>query len=93
MPGDWVKFQNIADYSSKHSEGLWSGENAVYLGGGKFSGFGAQSKTEDQMKEKLLEKYNQGLSPADQKKLADVPGLGHTAKRPVMGKIMNEWNR
>jgi|GEM_PF-5571292 len=90
MPGDWVKFQNIADYSSKHPGGLWSGENAVYLGGGKFSGFGAQSLTEGQMLNELLEHYNRGLPPAEQKKLEDVPGLGHMAKRPVMEKIMSE---
>ncbi len=42
------------------------------------------------MLNELLEHYNRGLPPAEQKKLEDVPGLGHMAKRPVIGKIMNE---
>ena len=36
LPGDWVYFKNYADYITWNPGGLWTGEHALYMGGGKF---------------------------------------------------------
>jgi nucleoid-associated protein YgaU len=66
QPGDWVYFWNCAEYHVKHPGGAWGGENAVFKGGGMFSGFGAADMTEEQMNRELHKQYNDGLAPADQ---------------------------
>jgi Protein-glutamine gamma-glutamyltransferase len=88
IPGDWVYFRNIADYLTKHPNGFWSGEHALYLGGGKFQGFGTTVLTEGELREKLLDSYNVGLPPAQRKQAEDVPGLQHYANRPVVENIV-----
>jgi len=88
IPGDWVYFRNLADYLTKHPNGFWSGEHALYLGGGKFQGFGTTVLTEDEMREKLLDSYNQGLPVAQKKQIGDVPGLQSYAHRPVVENIV-----
>jgi hypothetical protein len=88
IPGDWVYFRNIADYLTKHPNGVWSGEHTLYLGDGKFQGFGTTVVTEDEMREKLLANYNAGLPPRQQKQIGDVPGLQKYAHRPVVENIV-----
>lgn len=87
LPGDWVYFKNVDDYGDKHPGGFWTGEHALYLGGGKFRGFGTKELSEDDLKKELLREYNAGLDAADQKTLADVPGLRDYARRPVIAEI------
>jgi len=87
MPGDWVYFKNISDYILKHPGGLWTGEHAMYMGRGKFRGFGVQNLTEADMNKELLDAYNAGLPDAEKKVLADVPGLQDYARRPVIKEI------
>ena len=72
LPGDWVYFKNFPDYLSKHPGGSWQGENAIYLGDGKYQGFGVDRLNEDDMNKKLVEKYNTGLPAADNKTVADL---------------------
>jgi len=88
IPGDWVYFRNIADYLTKHPNGFWSGEHALYLGDGKFQGFGTAVLTEAGMQKKLLDGYNVGLPAAQQKQLGDVPGRQDYAHRPVVENIV-----
>jgi Protein-glutamine gamma-glutamyltransferase/Domain of unknown function (DUF4157) len=88
IPGDWIYFKNIADYGSKHPGGFWTGEHTMYLGDGKFQGFGTVVSTEAEINQKLLDNYNTGLPAAQQKKLADVPGLQNYARRPVANKMV-----
>ena len=88
IPGDWVYFRNIADYLTKHPNGFWSGEHTLYLGDGKFQGFGTTVLTEGALREKLLDHYNEGLPIAQQKQLDDVPGLQSYANRPVVENIV-----
>ncbi|HEX2690415.1 MAG TPA: hypothetical protein VHN14_27560 [Kofleriaceae bacterium] len=87
IPGDWVYFRNIADYLIKHPGGFWSGEHTLYLGDGKFQGFGTTVLTESEMVEKLLANYNAGLPVAQQKQIGDVPGCQNYAHRPVVENI------
>jgi hypothetical protein len=87
LPGDWVYFKNISDYITKHPGGFWTGEHAIFLGGGKFRGFGTAERTEDGLKQELLDQYNAGLPAADHKVLADVPGLQNYCRRPVIAEI------
>ena len=89
LPGDWVYFKNIADYIIKHPGGVWSGEHALYLGGGKFRGFGIAKQTESELNKELLKEYNAGLPTGDKKAIGDVPGLLHFARRPVIKEITN----
>ena len=88
IPGDWVYFKNILDYGAKHPGGFWTGEHTMYLGDGKFQGFGTVVSTESEINQKLLDNYNTGLPAAQQKKLADVPGLQNYARRPVANKMV-----
>ncbi len=88
MPGDWVYFKNIDDYIAKHPGGLWSGEHTLYLGGGLFRGFGVPEVSEADLRQRLLDAYNTGLPPADQKTRADVPGLQDYARRPVIKEVL-----
>ncbi|HEX7836383.1 MAG TPA: DUF4157 domain-containing protein [Kofleriaceae bacterium] len=89
IPGDWVYFRNFPDYGAKHPGGFWTGEHTMYLGDGKFQGFGTGVSTEAEINQKLLDNYNDGLPPAQQKKLADVPGLQKYARRPVADKMVH----
>jgi hypothetical protein len=67
VPGDWVYFVNYPDYAVRHPNGAFTGENALYLGGGRFRGFGVDVMTHDDMNEYLRARYNDGL-PAAQRK-------------------------
>lgn len=62
LPGDWVYLANHPDYvacesvvsemgkkRNQPSRGLWSGEHAVYVGEGKFSGFGMAEASYEQI--------------------------------------------
>lgn len=77
LPGDWVYFKNFADYPSRNPSGLWRGENAIYLGNGKYRGFGVPSLTETDMNAKLVSNYNSelGESKTVPDLLADGGGL------------------
>jgi hypothetical protein len=88
IPGDWVYFKNFGDYIDKHPGGFWSGEHTMYLGDGKFQGFGTEESTEDGINKKLLAAYNDGLPGSQQKKLEDLPGLQNYARRPVAENIV-----
>jgi hypothetical protein len=71
VPGDWVYFMNYPEYEKvnkilettkkkkKLLPGAFEGENAVYLGGGRYKGFGVEECTFDQMVKKLKEEYNE----------------------------------
>jgi protein-glutamine gamma-glutamyltransferase len=76
LPGDWVYFKNFADYLTKHPDGYWQGENAIYMGGGKYRGFGVSSLSEADLNAELVRVYNQGLPAADQKTVADLLAEG-----------------
>ncbi|HEX4294564.1 MAG TPA: DUF4157 domain-containing protein [Rhizomicrobium sp.] len=67
VKGDWVYFWNCKQYHVVHPGGAWGGENAIYEGGGLFSGFGASHKTMDDMNQALWEAYNDGLMLGDGK--------------------------
>jgi len=67
IPGDWVYFQNYLDYQTLHPGGAFSGENAVYMGAGKYRGFGVDSMTFDQMVNYLQVQFNNKLPGSKQK--------------------------
>jgi hypothetical protein len=88
LPGDWIYFKNMDDYIDKHPGGLWSGEHTMYLGDGKFRGFGTSEKTEQQMLDKLMEAYNTGLPDIEKiTNTSQLPGLMNYARRPVISEI------
>jgi hypothetical protein len=93
--GDWYYFQNHPLYEKKHPRGLWSGENAVYQGGGMWGGFGVKPKTEDEMNNELVERYKDDRSGADNEELKQY--LDKDGKLPpeweidkLGGKVPNE---
>lgn len=61
-------FKNHPHYMIKHPEGFWQGENAVYAGKKNeedfWVGFGAE-KTTDEMKQTLLDEYNEERTEED----------------------------
>ena len=72
--GDWHYFMNHPLYPKKHPAGLWSGENAIYLGDGKWGGFGAAAKTEDQMHDELVSQYGKERNGDDDAELKEHRG-------------------
>lgn len=64
-PGDWVYYVNHPHYPQKHPDGLWRGENAVYLGEDKFSGFGLPDMNENQFFNNMKRKFNEAPSSED----------------------------
>jgi hypothetical protein len=88
LPGDWVYFKNFDDYIQKHPNGFWSGEHTMYLGGGEFQGFGTAVSSAAEINQKLLDNYNAGLPPPQQKQIGDIPGMLLYARRPVMQRII-----
>ena len=61
IPGDWVYFTNFKEYEEKHPHGAFAGENALYLGGDLYRGFGVRAMTYSDMNQFLIERYNEGL--------------------------------
>lgn len=74
VPGDWVYFLNYEDYPKMHPKGAFTGENALYIGNGKFRGFGVDEMSFDQMVAYLRAQYNQGLNAKKKKKNREASG-------------------
>ncbi len=72
LPGDWVYFKNFKDYPTRVPGGFWQGENAIYLGDGKYRGFGVQAQTENELNRELVKQYNEGAVPHLTKTAADL---------------------
>ena len=103
LPGDWVYFKNYGDYITWNPGGLWSGEHALYMGGGKYQGFGpatfagGTSMTKEVLEQRLCDKYNVGADAAHQKTYTastsvypygnSIVGLRDYARRPVIKEI------
>jgi len=75
VPGDWVYFKNFPDYTIVNPGGLWQGENAIYMGNGKYQGFGSGLRTEPEMNKKLVEAYNDGVKNLLDKRKPDSLAL------------------
>ena len=74
--GGQYYFTNHPTYLLKHPAGAWQGENAVYMGKVNgvqmWSGFGADSVTEDQMFDTMVRKYNEPRTEVDNRKLEAI---------------------
>ncbi|HYP41731.1 MAG TPA: hypothetical protein VEX13_15345 [Chloroflexia bacterium] len=57
--GQKFYFQNVRGYHMRHPAGAFAGENAVYVGGGKWKGFGLPPSTLKQMQGHLYDAYVQ----------------------------------
>jgi hypothetical protein len=71
IPGDLMYMKNIDDYDEMAKEHgtqirLWAGENAVYNGGGKYTGLGCYNLDEIDLREQLRQGYfrDTGISPS-----------------------------
>ncbi len=85
LPGDWVYFKNFHDYQSRVPGGFWQGENAIYLGGGKYRGFGVVPQTEHDLNQELVNRYNNDALPHTTKTVADlIADGGGLLKWPVI---------
>jgi uncharacterized protein DUF4157/protein-glutamine gamma-glutamyltransferase-like protein len=77
--GDWVYFENHKGYQKCAPSGMWSGEHAMYVGDGKFMGFGlatADKKTAltyDEVLKELLDAFNDACGANLTTK--DIPGI------------------
>jgi hypothetical protein len=72
LPGDWVYFKNFHDYTARVPGGYWQGENAIYLGGGKYRGFGVAAMSENDLNQELVNQYNAHGVPVLSKTVADL---------------------
>ena len=79
--GDWVYFYNHPKYLLKHPGGAVQGENAIYMGNGKFQGFGMSDKTEDELLDWLVNIYNAPRDYSDYRVIL----LSYTDKTLVSG--------
>jgi hypothetical protein len=91
LPGDWVYFKNFKDYLVKHPSGYWQGENAIYLGGGMYRGFGVSPLAEAALNQELVNQYNLG-APPPAKTVADLIADGgglllNPVLRPIIAKV------
>ena len=56
--GDWVYFQNFPEYSILNPRGYWAGLHALYVGNGRFTGFGlARPMTAEDIHQTLIDQY------------------------------------
>ena len=71
--GGQYYFTNHPTYLLKHPGGAWQGENALYMGRVNgvqmWSGFGADSVTEDAMLDTMVRKYNEARDANDERRL------------------------
>ena len=91
LPGDWVYFKNFKDFLVKHPTSAWQGENAIYLGGGQYRGFGVPASDETKLNQELVDQYNQGATPP-LKTVADLIADGgglllNPVVRPIIGTL------
>ena len=90
LPGDWVYFTNFHDYTTRVPGGYWQGENAIYLGGGKFRGFGVAELSEHDMNQELVNRYNTEGAPPLTKTVADlIADGGGLQLNPVIRPIIS----
>jgi hypothetical protein len=75
LPGDWVYFKNFKDYLVKHPGTDWQGENAIYMGVGKYRGFGVKLMSEVDMNKELIKAYT-GKSTVDSAEIAALLAEG-----------------
>lgn len=71
LPGDWVYFKSFKDYDNTHAgpQAAWSGEHALYLGNGRYQGFGTLVLNYTGMVEAIIRNYNRmGLKDKSMKK-------------------------
>jgi len=92
LPGDWVYFKNFKDYTIRVPDGYWQGENAIYLGAGMYRGFGVDPKSETELNQELVDKYNSEALPHLSKTVADLIADGgglllDPVVRPIISKI------
>jgi hypothetical protein len=69
MVGDLYYFSNHKHYKYKHPAGSWSGENAIYAGNNKWSGFGAADVDYDTMMATILDEYNKKRTADDDRQI------------------------
>ena len=68
--GGWYYLANHRLYKYRHPRGIWSGENAIYIGrdedgNQRFSGFGVENATEAGLAGDLAELFNQAPTPEE----------------------------
>ena len=86
-------FKNFHDYTTRVPGGYWQGENAIYLGGGKFRGFGVAPLSETDLNQELVNRYNTDGAPPLSKTVADLIADGgglllDPVIRPIISKIV-----
>jgi hypothetical protein len=67
--GHWYYFKNDPRYITKHPNGLFQGENALFVGevNGRqtWAGLGVEPATEEEMLDDMAKAFNRGVDPAE----------------------------
>jgi hypothetical protein len=65
IKGDWIYYQNDVRYPEKHPDSLWMGENCIYEGNNKFSGFGLSGMTLQALKTSMERAFKENPTQRD----------------------------
>jgi hypothetical protein len=85
VKGDLLYFKSHKHYKHKHPAGAWSGENAVYMGDGLWSGFGVKPVSQDVMMQTILDQYNESPDTDDDTELKAITGKKGKIERSDYG--------
>lgn len=80
-------FGNHSKYTLKHPEGVFQGENCIYLGDGLWMGFGVGGHTTAEMYELMVDEYNENRTEADYKSILLNPDLSRVSEETIIGGI------
>src|SRR5437870_6782874 len=75
--GGWYYVANHPKYTHRHPDGIWGGENAIYVGRNDedhqvFSGFGMENVTEAVLAQHLAEEFCAAPTPAETQKILNM---------------------
>lgn len=76
-------FGNHSKYTLKHPEGVFQGENCIYLGDGLWMGFGVGGHTTEEMYQLMVDEYNENRTEDDYRFILRNPDLSRVSEETI----------
>ena len=76
-------FGNHSKYTWKHPEGVFQGENCIYLGDGRWMGFGVGGHTTDEMYQLMVDEYNEKRTEDDYRSILQNSELSKVSQETI----------